>query len=1186
MEKPLPWNKRLRYERLRRGWSQEKLAEKINSNAKTVARWEKGLHVPLPELQQQLAQAFNISIEEMGLLAIEQKITVFPPGKSDPSRQCYEDWEDAPYVPHIYGREQEVASVKHWIEKNGCQIISVLGMGGVGKTTLAVELATRCKSSFEFLFWRSLKNALPLKTILAECIEFLTRQRPDLVMPVLSSSETDLLALFMTLLSRQRCLLVLDNFEAVMRQQDFAGHYLPGYEGYGELLRRVGEVVHGSCLLLTSREKPIEILRLEGNHSIHVINLGGINVTAGIQLLKAEQLQGVNTDGMSLVRRFSGNPLALKLVAESIRELFSSEIAPFLQEGEVIYGDIQDLLSQQFERLSLLEQELVYFLAIEREAITPHDLQGDVAHFVSRGKLIEALESLRRRSFIEIGGNAGHFTLQPVIMEYVTARLVEHICREIMDERLLSEVQTPIGELPWHLASFPLIKADAKDYIKQSQVLLILRPIVDQICTTYGEQKVLSRLRACLERLRLQNPYHPGYLAGNILNLLIALHANLREFDFSHLCVRQVDMRSVALLGVNFAYANFAHSIFNDTFSTIFSIALNHDGTILAAGTSSGEIRLWLSNNAVPLLMYRGHSDWIRSIAFSADGNLLVSGSEDRTLRIWDIRSGRCLMMLEGHEGSVRSVAFSPDNRTVASGSEDGTARLWRIDDGSYITLSPSHRSCIRSVAFSPNGSLLADGNEDQTVRIWEVLTGQCMKTLHGHNAIVRSVAFSADGAFLASAGDDMIVRVWHIQSGQCIRTLQGHCKQVRTICFNWKGDLLASGCEDGTIRIWRVQNGELLFTLYGHTNRISSLAFTPDNQTLVTAGEDQTIRFWEAHTGRCIKTLHGRTNLIKSMAFSPNGCLLAEGSDDRFVRIWELATRTCSRQLHGHAHRIRTVAFSPNGSLLASGSEDYTVRIWQSSSEQCLHVLQGHTHLIRSVAFNQSGTLLASASYDRTVRIWDTYDGRCRAILEHDELVWHVAFCPDSPILISSGKDQKIRLWNSEIGTCVEILSGPPQRVRGIFASQGASTIITGSSNDQRIYLWNARNERAIWLIGHSSWVRALDFRKDGKMVASGSQDQTLRLWDVETGQCLKVLSCKNEISSVVFSHNGEIIAGGDNDGSIYLWDTLTGEQLTVLKREQLYEGMNILGTRGLSKMQRESLLALGAVEHDQERG
>jgi ribosome-binding protein aMBF1 (putative translation factor) len=49
----------LRGERELRGWSQEWLAEKVGSSAKTVYRWENNQAFPGPHYQQQLEEAFG-----------------------------------------------------------------------------------------------------------------------------------------------------------------------------------------------------------------------------------------------------------------------------------------------------------------------------------------------------------------------------------------------------------------------------------------------------------------------------------------------------------------------------------------------------------------------------------------------------------------------------------------------------------------------------------------------------------------------------------------------------------------------------------------------------------------------------------------------------------------------------------------------------------------------------------------------------------------------------------------------------------------------------------------------------------------------------------------------------------------------------------------------------------------------
>jgi hypothetical protein len=84
----------------------------------------------------------------------------------------------------------------------------------------------------------------------------------------------------------------------------------------------------------------------------------------------------------------------------------------------------------------------MYWLAINREGITPAKLQAEISPKVPLRKLLEALESLQGRSLIEkatptpIETAVIGLTQQPVIMEYVTERFIQTIEREIITGNL------------------------------------------------------------------------------------------------------------------------------------------------------------------------------------------------------------------------------------------------------------------------------------------------------------------------------------------------------------------------------------------------------------------------------------------------------------------------------------------------------------------------------------------------------------------------------------------------------------------------------------------------------------------------------------------------------------------------------------------------------------------------------
>ncbi|MGH2354400.1 MAG: BTAD domain-containing putative transcriptional regulator, partial [Chloroflexota bacterium] len=267
-----------------------------------------------------------------------------------------QDWGDAPETAALHGRQTELARLTQWLVDDGCRLVAILGMGGLGKTALAAHLAHQTAHHYRYVIWRSLLNAPRLTDVLGTWLQFLSGQP-------LSHLPDDLdeqLALLSDRLHQQRCLLVLDNVESVLQGAGEAGRYRPGYEDYERLLRRVAERGHQSCLLLTSRERPWTMARLEHETSaVRSLPLVGLDEAAGVAILQQRGLSDTTGRAGELVARYSGNPLALKLAAETIRDLFGGDVSAFLgaEAAETpIFADIRDVLDQQFARLSAPER--------------------------------------------------------------------------------------------------------------------------------------------------------------------------------------------------------------------------------------------------------------------------------------------------------------------------------------------------------------------------------------------------------------------------------------------------------------------------------------------------------------------------------------------------------------------------------------------------------------------------------------------------------------------------------------------------------------------------------------------------------------------------------------------------------------------------------------------------------------
>jgi hypothetical protein len=78
-----------------------------------------------------------------------------------------------------------------------------------------------------------------------------------------------------------------------------------------------------------------------------------------------------------LIARYSGNPLALSVVGETIATIFGGAITPFLAQDTAVFGGIRQLLDGQVERLSALERAVGTWLAVEREPVGFAELAAD-----------------------------------------------------------------------------------------------------------------------------------------------------------------------------------------------------------------------------------------------------------------------------------------------------------------------------------------------------------------------------------------------------------------------------------------------------------------------------------------------------------------------------------------------------------------------------------------------------------------------------------------------------------------------------------------------------------------------------------------------------------------------------------------------------------------------------------------
>ncbi|UBF23746.1 pentapeptide repeat-containing protein [Kovacikia minuta CCNUW1] len=908
----------------------------------------------------------------------DEKIAPFPTPHSPLSTPCI-DWGEAVDVSFFRGRSEELATIQQWVQVDHCRLVLLLGMGGIGKTTLATRLAEQLVGSgaeekaegrgqkaegstedggagergdaekaegriqhstsniqhsipppFQFVIWRSLHNAPPLSELLDDLLKLLSNQ--DIVVPDPIGGK---LSKLIEYLRQHRCLIVLDNLETLMQGETYTGQFQSAYQDYGELLRRVGETAHQSCVLLTSREEPDEVAMLSGQRlPVRSLHLTGLRTEAR-ELLLSKGLVGSDAECQQLIERYGGNPLAIKIVSTTIQELFGGNISAFLEAGISSFHSIRLLLAQQYDRLTDTEKVVMNWLAINREKVSLLELESDIYPKLPKHQLLETLESLLRRSLIE--QSLSGFTQQPVIMEFVTERFVEQVSGQVVGGRwqvignqesesvqhstfkIQDSSPTPHSLLPTPLFTHALLKATARDYIRETQIRLIVQPTIAQLLRQLGTRRAIEvQLAQILDQQRQQGALESGYGAGNVLNLLIELGSDLSGFNFSHLPIWQAYLQGVNLQQSNFAGADFSRSVFTQIFGSILTVAFNPTGELLATGDDTGVVQ-------------------VRRVA---DGEILLT--------------------LSGHAGHILSVHFSPEGQTLISRGEDQTVKFWQLSSGQCFRTLQRYTSQILSVAADAVSPVLITWGSDRSLRLWNLETGQSLAALQGNTQAVQMATLSSNGATLATAGGAETITLWEANTGQILQTLYGHTDRVQVLTFSpplpvegREGEILASGSGDHTIKLWQVQTGKCLRTLTGHSAPVISLRFSPDGVTLASSSADRTIRVWDVATGQCLRVLQGQDGTVRSLDFNPEGQILVSGGDDRSLKLWDTETGHCLRTWQGYRNAIPAVNFSCDGQTVVSGSDDQLIRLWDGQSGDRLKTLSGHTDQVLALAIN-----------------------------------------------------------------------------------------------------------------------------------------------------------------------------------------------------------------------------------------
>jgi hypothetical protein len=335
------------------------------------------------------------------------------------------DWGEAPDTTQFLGRTQELKTLADLITNPSpaapigqrCRFISLLGMGGIGKTMLACQVAQSVASQFDVIMWRSLRHPTNARVMVRDWLQLIAPESKTPLHP--TSFPQDILQL-LDYLRQHRCLLILDNFDTVLQSESAVGAYQAQFEEYGLLLRCLADADHQSCVMVTSRIKPKGLLQREGVHlPVRSFMVTGLPAPDISQLFR---LKGCHSFDRSIIDYlttcYGGNPFILSSLASIVKELSGGNVSDclsYLKPKTFFFHEIETLLQKQLLSLNTTERQIMgNFVAFSGSMTLPQVLEQH--NDVPKHLLTGGLQSLMRRSLIE--QQEQNWFVQPYILNY------------------------------------------------------------------------------------------------------------------------------------------------------------------------------------------------------------------------------------------------------------------------------------------------------------------------------------------------------------------------------------------------------------------------------------------------------------------------------------------------------------------------------------------------------------------------------------------------------------------------------------------------------------------------------------------------------------------------------------------------------------------------------------------------
>lgn len=476
----------------------------------------------------------------------------------------------------------------------------------------------------------------------------------------------------------------------------------------------------------------------------------------------------------------------------------------------------------------------------------------------------------------------------------------------------------------------------------------------------------------------------------------------------------------------------------------------------------------------------------------------------------------------------------------------------------------------IVSSEFILNGKMLAVVHENNISII--NLETKLLSSLYQFNNTITCASSPLESRFIATGSQDKTTRIIEISTGNVISS-NSFDQPITDVELSPNGRWLAVTSEDGKRHIIDSVSGEVISSIQ-LSSQLSALIFSPDSKSIAVS-ESDSVKMIDLDSGSTMVTFRlpshrnkAINEIVSNISFNPSGNSIAISSSHGAIITFATSTAKMISSYNPPAadtSGFTFLSFSPDGESIVTGGPKGVAQIHEAFSGRFISSILFDQSL-NSSTFSPDGRWVIIRESTNTAHLIEFPTGKIILSFQFSESISYATFSPDGRWLAIKGDDNVIKIFETHGGgfSC----TSAPQSAEGCYTGIGAKLtfspdgkwISTTGIGDTTHRVIEAETGRDLFDFyrkeGPMDYITAIDFSKNGKLIASGSSQNDLTVRKSSSG-ILFSKELRSSIKSMKFSPDGELIAFAINDSKINLADSHAGNITELLELEGTMSSM-----------------------------